>query len=256
MPALQIHQFPCLANNYGYLIHDPVARVTAAIDTPDAEAIERALADTGWKLTFILNTHHHADHAGGNLALKERTGCVIVGCRADAARIPGIDIKVSDGEAFDFGNHRARILETPGHTIGHICYVFDADQAAFVGDTLFSMGCGRLFEGTPTQMWASLGKLMQLPDDTRLHCAHEYTAKNGQFARTLEPQNTALAERLAEVTRLRAAGQPTVPSTLAMEKRTNPFLRPDSPELRETLGMPDADNVAVLAETRRRRDKF
>lgn len=256
MPGLQIHQFPCLSDNYGYLIHDPVAGVTAAIDTPDANAIERALADTGWKLTFILNTHHHADHAGGNLALKERTGCVIVGCRADAARIPGIDIKVSDGETFDFGNHRARILETPGHTVGHICYVFDADRAAFVGDTLFSMGCGRLFEGTPAQMWNSLQKLMAVPDDTRIFCAHEYTTKNGHFAETLEPASAALAARMAEVNALRAAGQPTVPSTLGLEKATNPFLRPASPELRATLGMQHEEDVAVLAETRRRRDKF
>lgn len=256
MPGLQIHQFPCLSDNYGYLIHDPVAGVTAAIDTPDANAIERALADTGWKLTFILNTHHHADHAGGNLALKERTGCVIIGCRADAARIPGIDIKLSDGETFDFGNHRARILETPGHTVGHICYVFDADRAAFVGDTLFSMGCGRLFEGTPAQMWNSLQKLMAVPDDTRIFCAHEYTTKNGHFAETLEPASAALAARMAEVNALRAAGQPTVPSTLGLEKATNPFLRPASPELRATLGMQHEEDVAVLAETRRRRDKF
>ncbi len=256
MPVLQIHQFPCLGDNYGYLIHDPLAGVTAAIDTPDAAAIERALAERGWQLTFILNTHHHADHVGGNLALKASTGCVIVGCRADAARIPGIDIKLSDGDTFYFGNHGAHILETPGHTIGHICYVFDADHVAFVGDTLFSMGCGRLFEGTPAQMWHSLQKLMALPDETRLFCAHEYTEKNGRFAQTLEPDNTVLAARMTQVAALRADGRPTVPSTIGLEKSTNPFLRPASRELRATLGMPDAADVEVLAETRRRRDKF
>ncbi|MEZ5565224.1 MAG: hydroxyacylglutathione hydrolase [Gammaproteobacteria bacterium] len=256
MPALQIHQIPCLADNYGYLIHDPIAGLTAAIDTPDADAIERALDERGWNLSFILNTHHHADHAGGNLALKESTGCVIVGCRADAARIPGIDIKLSDGDTFDFGNHSATILETPGHTIGHICYSFEADSVAFVGDTLFSMGCGRLFEGTPGQMWTSLQKLMALPDATRIYCAHEYTQKNGRFALTLEPVSAALSARMEEVTSLRAAGRPTVPSTIGLEKSTNPFLRPASEELRATLGMSAADNVAVFAETRRRRDKF
>jgi hydroxyacylglutathione hydrolase len=256
MAALQIEQIPCLKDNYGYLIHDPVAGLTASIDTPDAAAIERALTAHGWRLDFILNTHHHFDHAGGNLALKAKTGCVIVGSRNDAARIPGIDILVGDGDTFDFGKHRARILETPGHTIGHICYVFDDDKAAFVGDTLFSMGCGRLFEGTPEQMWASLQKLIGLPDDMRVYCAHEYTRSNGRFAVTMEPKNTALAARVREVATLRAAGQPTVPSTIGVEKATNPFLRPASAELRAILNLPDAADADVLGETRRRKDHF
>lgn len=256
MAALQIHQIPCLQDNYGYLIHDPESGLTASIDTPDAAAIGRALAEKGWKLDYILNTHHHADHAGGNRLLKAKTGCVIVGCRADAARIPGIDVLVGDGDTFALGSHVARVIETPGHTVGHICYLFDADRAAFVGDTLFSIGCGRLFEGTPAQMWTSLQKLLALPDDTRVYCAHEYTQSNGRFAVTMEPGNAALAARVAEVAALRAAGRPTVPSTIGLEKATNPFLRPASPELRATLGMPAAHDSDVLGETRRRKDRF
>jgi len=254
--ALQIHQIPCLQDNYGYLVHDPDSGLTASIDTPDAAAIEGALAEHGWKLDYILNTHHHFDHAGGNLALKAKTGCVIVGSRADAARIPGIDVLVGEGDRFGLGRHEARILETSGHTVGHVCYVFDADLAAFVGDTLFSIGCGRLFEGTPAQMWASLQKLMALPDEMRVYCAHEYTQSNGRFAVTMEPGNAALAARVAQVADLRAAGRPTIPSTIGLEKATNPFLRPASPELRATLGMPGADNADVLGETRRRKDRF
>lgn len=260
MATLQIRQIPCLQDNYGYLIHDPESGLTAAIDTPDAAAIERELAAQGWKLDYILNTHHHFDHAGGNLALKARTGCMIVGSRADAARIPGIDVLVGEGDRFALGSHEggheARILETSGHTVGHICYVFDADKAAFVGDTLFSLGCGRFFEGTPAQMWASLQKLMALPDDVRVYCAHEYTQSNARFAVTMEPGNAALAARVAEVAALRAAGRPTVPSTIGLEKATNPFLRPASPELRKTLGMPAAPDEDVLGETRRRKDRL
>jgi hydroxyacylglutathione hydrolase len=254
--ALQIHQIPCLQDNYGYLIHDPASRLTATIDTPDAAAIELALADRGWHLNFILNTHHHSDHAGGNLALKKKTGCVIVGSRSDAARIPGVDVLVGEGDTFTLGDHRARVVETSGHTVGHICYLFEADGAAFVGDTLFSMGCGRLFEGTPAQMWTSLQKLSALPDATRVYCAHEYTAANGRFAVTLEPRNAALAERVREVAALRDAGLPTVPSTIGLEKATNPFLRPASPEIRAALGLPAASDADVLGETRRRKDHF
>jgi hydroxyacylglutathione hydrolase len=181
---------------------------------------------------------------------------MIVGSRADAARIPGIDVLVGEGDRFSLGAHEARILETSGHTVGHICYVFDADQAAFVGDTLFSLGCGRLFEGTPAQMWASLQKLMALPDDVRVYCAHEYTQGNGRFAVTMEPRNAALAARVAEVAALRAASRPTVPSTIGLEKATNPFLRPASLELRRTLGMSTAPDADVLGETRRRKDQF
>jgi len=237
-------------------VHDPDSGLTASIDSPDAKAITRALAERGWILDYILNTHHHADHAGGNLALKASTGCKIVGARADADRIPGLDTVVGEGDSFALGKHTARIIETPGHTRAHICYLFEADRAAFVGDTLFSMGCGRLFEGTPAQMWTSLQKIMQLPDETRIYCAHEYTQSNGRFALSLEPGNPALLARLREVATLRAVDQPTVPSTLGIEKATNPFLRPASPELRATLGLAAATDTEVFAETRKRKDQF
>lgn len=254
--ALEVHQFPCLEDNYGYLLRDAATGLTAAVDTPDAAAILRELDRHGWRLDFILNTHHHGDHAGGNLELKARTGCRIIGARADAARIPGLDVGLGEGEVFEFGTRRARVLETPGHTVGHIVYVFDADGAAFVGDTLFAMGCGRLFEGTPAQMWDSLGKLLALPDDTRLYCAHEYTQKNARFALTLEPANADLVARAAAVDRLRAQGLPTVPTTVGEERRTNPFLRADSAALQASLGLAGTDPVTVFAEAHRRRNAF
>src|SRR6185503_16259345 len=178
MSELTIHMFPCLADNYGYLLHDAESQATAAVDTPDAREIEVQLRAKGWGLTHILNTHHHGDHAGGNLELKRKTGCTIIGSRADAARIPGIDVSVGDGDVVQMGAHRAAVYDTPGHTRGHIVYHFAAARAAFVGDTLFALGCGRLFEGTPAEMWGSLQKILRWPDDTRLYCAHEYTQSN------------------------------------------------------------------------------
>jgi hydroxyacylglutathione hydrolase len=256
MKPIEIHMFPCLHDNYGYLVHDAEAKVTAAIDTPDAAAILAALDERGWKLTHILNTHHHADHAGGNLELKQRTGCRIVGPRADAGRIPGIDVQVGDGDAFELGAHRVEVYDTPGHTRGHIVYRLPDDGVAFVGDTLFAMGCGRLFEGTPAQMWSSLQKILRWPDSTRLYCAHEYTQSNGRFALTVEPGNQALVDRVAEVARLREAGRPTIPTTLALEKATNPFLRPASTNLRLTVGLAGASDVDVFAKTRALKDAF
>jgi hydroxyacylglutathione hydrolase len=256
MDALEIHMFPCLSDNYGYLLHDEASGQTAAVDTPDAAEIARQLDAKGWRLTHILNTHHHADHAGGNLELKRRTGCTIVGPRADAARIPGIDVAVGEGDLVALGSHRATVFDTPGHTRGHIVYLFADARAAFVGDTLFAMGCGRLFEGTPGQMWSSLQKILRWPDDTRLYCAHEYTQSNARFALTVEPQNRALQDRAAEVARLRAAGRATVPTTLAEERATNPFLRPQSRDLRATIDLPQAGDVDVFAKTRALKDAF
>jgi hydroxyacylglutathione hydrolase len=248
--------FPCLQDNYGFLLHDPDAQLTAAIDTPDAGAILAELQSKAWRLTHILNTHHHADHAGGNLRLKERTGCRIVGPRADAARIPGIDIEVAEGDVFAFGSHPVRVHDTPGHTRGHIVYFLPDDEIAFVGDTLFAMGCGRLFEGTPAQMWGSLRKISAWPSGTQLYCAHEYTQANARFALTVEPGNQALIERANEVNRMRAAGRPTIPTTLRQELATNPFMRAASPELKAAIGLPGADEVAVFAKTRALKDAF
>ncbi|MFQ5634606.1 MAG: hydroxyacylglutathione hydrolase [Gammaproteobacteria bacterium] len=254
--GLEIFMFTALRDNYCYLIRDPDSGTTGVVDTPEVAAIERALAETGWSLDYILNTHHHWDHAGGNLELKNKTGCVVVGPRADRRRIPGIDIEVGDGDDFELGGHRARIFDTPGHTSGHICYHFEDDRVAFTGDTLFSMGCGRLFEGSPEEMWVSLQKLLAWPDDTQVYCAHEYTQANARFALTVEPENGDLIARAADVDRLRAAGLPTIPSTIGLEKATNPFLRPTSPALKATLGMQEARPVDVFAETRRRKDGF
>ena len=254
--ALQVHQFPCRSDNYGFLAHDPVAGVTACVDTPDAEATNAGLEEKGWRLTHILNTHHHGDHTGANLELKERWDCTIVGAANDAERIPGIEVRVSDGDVYEFGSLRARVFEVPGHTTGHIAYYFESEGIAFVGDTLFALGCGRLFEGTPEMMWTSLQKLMALPDETVVYCAHEYTQANAQFALSVEPGNESLVARSKEIDDLRAKGMPTVPTTIGLERTTNPFVRPMSENLQSTIGLNGADLVAVFAETRKRKDNF
>jgi hydroxyacylglutathione hydrolase len=253
---LEVYQFPCLSDNYGYLIHDAKNDLTATIDTPEVAPINAALEKKGWKLTHILNTHHHFDHAGGNLELKEQWGCTIVGSGPDADRIPGIEIKVTDGDTYDFGDYTADVFDVSGHTIGHIAFYFASEDVLFSGDALFALGCGRLFEGTPDQMWTSLRKLKALPDTTTVYCAHEYTAANAAFALSVEPNNTDLIARVDEIKAFRADGKPTVPSNLGVEKATNPFLRPDSVQLQETIGVDGGDLVAVFAETRRRKDNF
>ncbi len=253
---LEIVQIPVLNDNYVYLAHEPLSGAVGVVDPSVAEPVEAELQRRNWRLTHVINTHHHADHTGGNLRLKARYAATVVGPRADRARIPGIDIDVGDGEEWLFGRESARVYDVPGHTRGHIAYWFSESRALFCGDTMFSLGCGRLFEGTPAQMWASLGKLRALPDDTRVYCAHEYTENNGRFARTVDPDNPDLARRIAEVKRLRAQGLPTVPSLLGEERRANPFLRADRPELARSLGLPAGDPVAVFAEVRRRKDAF
>lgn len=254
--SVEIVQFPCLNDNYGYLIHDKISNLTACVDTPDANAIEHYLDQMDWRLNFILNTHHHFDHVGGNLALKQKTRCQIVGPRADTDRIPGIDISVGEGDIFEFGASNALIYDTPGHTRGHIVYYFANAKAAFVGDTLFALGCGRLFEGSAEQMWTSLQKLLLWPDDTRIYCAHEYTQANARFALTIEPENTDLISRSREIDRLRNAGKSTIPTTIGLERKTNPFLRPHSLNLQTTLDMFGKSELAVFAEIRRRKDYF
>ncbi|MCC7259704.1 MAG: hydroxyacylglutathione hydrolase [Alphaproteobacteria bacterium] len=253
---LEIVQIPVLFDNYIYLAHDAGSGATAAIDPALAEPVLDALHARGWQLTHILNTHHHIDHIGGNIELKQATGCIIVGYGEDAARISGIDVQLKDGDVFMLGSARADVLFVPGHTRGHITYWFADEHVLFCGDTLFSMGCGRLFEGTPEQMYASLSRIAALPEDTLVYCTHEYTESNGRFALTLEPGNGDLQTRMAEVRGLRAEGRPTVPSTLGVEKRTNPFLRTESVEIRKNLGMLNAAPVQVFTEIRHRKDRF
>ncbi len=253
---LEIHQIPVLSDNYVYLAHDVATGMTAVVDPATHEEVFEALAEKGWALTHILNTHHHADHTGGNMAIKARTGCTIVGPRADRDRIPGIDVEVGDGESYALGESVAKVFDVPGHTRGHIAYWFGDSDALFCGDTMFALGCGRLFEGTPQQMWTSLSKLRALPGSTQVYCAHEYTKSNAAFAVTVEPDNGALVARKSLIDDMRARGERTVPSSLAEEIATNPFLRPDSPDLQRTLGMVGAPLVEVFAETRRRKDNF
>ncbi len=255
MAALEIHQFPCLSDNYGVLIRDPDTGVTAAIDVPEAGKVRDALAAKGWKLTHILATHHHNDHTAGNLEIKAETGCTVIGPRAEAARIPGIDTQVGQGDRFKFGSFDVEVLDTPGHTAGHISYVIPAAGVAFVGDTLFAMGCGRIIEGDPEMMWTSLQKIARLPAETRIYCGHEYTVANARFALTIEPDNAALVRRAAEVEALRAAGKPTLPTLLADELATNPFLRAPNAGIRRRLGMEKSADWQVFGEVRERKNK-
>lgn len=251
---LQIHQFPCLEDNYGFLVHDDASGATATIDTPDADEILRQAAGKNWRLTDIWNTHWHPDHAGGNAAIKAATGARVTG-PAEVARIgQAPDRIIGEGEVAKLGAFAARVLDVGGHTLGHIAYVFDSEKVGFVGDALFSLGCGRLFEGTPQQMWTSLSKIAALPDDATLYCAHEYTQSNARFAVAMDPSNSALQARAAEVDRLRAEGKPTVPMTLGREKATNPFLR--APQLKSAIMSPDAQDWEVFADLRARKDVF
>ena len=253
---LEIVQLAALSDNYIYLLHEPASQQTAVVDPAETEPVLAALAARGWRLTHVLNTHHHYDHVGGNEALKSATGCTIVGPAADRDRIPGIEVALADGDHFNLGSARATVFDVPGHTRGHIAYWFADDHALFCGDTLFALGCGRLFEGTPVQMWASLSKFRALPAATRVYCAHEYTQGNARFALSVEPGNPALVARAAEIDRKRAANQPTVPSTIGEELATNPFLRPDSPEIQRLLNLRDAPLHEVFGATRAAKDTF
>jgi hydroxyacylglutathione hydrolase len=256
MPQLKIELIPVLSDNYAYLVHEPAAGVTAVVDPPVVEPVLERLKARGWKLDWILSTHHHADHTAGNLELKQATGCRVAGAKADEARIPGIDLKLAEGDRFKLGEAEAQVFETPGHTSGHISYWFPGSNALFCADTLFSLGCGRVIEGSHAQMWNSLSKLAALPDDTLVYCGHEYTQANARFALSVDPDNQALQARAAEVERQRAAGKPTVPSKLSAERAANPFLRAGDKAIRKKLGMESAGDAEVFAEIRRRKDRF
>jgi hydroxyacylglutathione hydrolase len=256
MTQLEIEQVPVLSDNYVYLVHEPEAGVTGVVDPGVAGPVLDRLRARGWSLDWILITHHHGDHTGGNLEVKEATGAKIVGPKKDAGRIPGLDQGLVEGDRFRLGRAEAEVLETPGHTSGHITYWFSAAKALFCADTLFSLGCGRVIEGTFAQMWHSLSKLAALPDDALIWCAHEYTQANARFALTIDPDNPALRARAAEADRQRAEGLPTVPTRLGAERAANPFLRPHDAAIRRRLGMPDASDAEVFAEIRKRKDRF
>jgi len=256
MAKLDVYQFPARGDNYGVLIHDPDTGATASIDAPDAEAVLAALHEKGWELTHILITHHHHDHTAGNEVLKRMTGCTIVGPAVEARTIPGIGVEVSEGDSVAIGNAKGLVIETPGHTRGHISYFFPDDGIAFVGDTMFSVGCGKLLEGDAKMMWHSLQKLMALPPETQIYCGHEYTKANTKFALTVEPGNQALQARAAEADALASRGEATLPTTIAQELATNPFLRPTSPEIQKRLGMEGRELWEIFGETRKRKDRF
>ncbi|MFM1814488.1 MAG: Hydroxyacylglutathione hydrolase [Pseudomonadota bacterium] len=256
MATLEIHQFICRKDNYGVLIRDPSSGAVAAIDAPNGDEVQAALDSKGWKLTHIFTTHHHRDHTDGHLQLKAASGCQIIGPKDEEDLTPGIDKTVVDGDVFDFGAFKVHVLDTRGHTIGHVTYWIPDAKIAFAGDTLFAMGCGNVRDGNYEGMWNSLQKIRNLPPETRVYCGHEYTQKNAEFALTIEPQNAELKRRYEDVKALRAEDRPTLPTTVALELATNPFLRPQSPEIRHTLGMEKAADWQVFGEVRIRKNNY
>lgn len=251
---IEIHQFPCLSDNYGYLLHEPTSGDTVCIDTPDADAYLREADRKGWRITQIWNTHWHPDHAGGNEAIKAATGCSIVAPAAEAPKIAAIDRKVAGGDSVPLGMLSASVIDVGGHTRGHIAYYLPDAGVAFVGDSVFALGCGRMFEGTAEQFWASLERIKALPADTLLYCAHEYTAANARFALHADPDNDALTGYADEVSERRSEGLPTVPTRLGLELATNPFLRADDPEMQARWG--GGGPVATFAALRAAKDSF
>lgn len=256
--SLQIHFVDMLhvLDNYNFILHDEVSGRTAVVDPSEADGVLEALERHGLSLDVILTTHHHWDHTTGIGPLAEITGCDVVGNAADAARIPSLSQPVAAGSAYLFGVHEVQVIDVSAHTIGHVVYHFAREKAAFTGDALFAMGCGRLFEGTAQQLYDSLQRIMALPDDTRLYCGHEYTVANAKFALSVEPDNEAVQERLQWAEERRREGKPTLPTTVALEKQTNPFVRTQSATIRAVLGMDGASDVEVCAELRRRKDHF
>lgn len=252
-----VHQFLCLTDNYGVLVHDSKTGATAAIDAPEAAPILAALDEKGWRLTDLLITHHHADHIQGAPELKARyPQARIVGPASELARIPGLDFLVAEGDHVRVGSLAASVIETPGHTAGHIVYHFAEDDLLFAGDTLFSLGCGRAFEAPYAVLWGSLLKLAALPGETQVYCGHEYTEANARFALTIEKENPVLKDRAEHVAKLRAEKRPTLPTTIAAELAANPFMRAEEPPVKAAVGMPHADPATVFGEIRARKDRF
>ena len=256
MKPLEIEVFLCRSDNFGVLLHDPESGLTASIDAPEEAPLLAALERHGWKLTHIFTTHHHQDHVDANLALKERYDCEIIGPFEEAVAIPGLDRSVADGDEFEFAGRRVQVIATPGHTAGHICFYLPDDALLFAADTLFAMGCGRLFERPAADMWHSFQKLMALPDETKVYFGHEYTLSNARFAVTVDPGNAALQARAGEIEVLRKAGTFTIPTTIGLEKKTNPYMRVADAGIRQTLGMETATDAEVFAEIRTRKDNF
>lgn len=245
---------PILSDNYAYLIRDDATGLVGIVDPGEVQGVDHAIAQLGGKLDWILITHHHDDHIAGVDALREKYAAKVVGAAADAQRLPLLDESVRPESGWRFGEQAVAIIDTPGHTVGHIAYYFSAAQSVFVGDTLFTLGCGRMFEGTALQMWGALCALAALPPETRVYAGHEYTLANARFAATIEKENTALAARIAEVEQLRSRGEPTLPTTIGIEKATNPFLRAKEESVKAAVGLAGADDAAVFAEIRRRKD--
>ncbi len=254
MARLHVDTIPILRDNYAYLLTEPETGSTAVVDPGEAGPVLAALEQRGRRLDWVVLTHHHHDHVGGVSEIKQRTGCKAVGPRGEFNRMPHLDLTVAEGESFALGHATAEVFETPGHTAGHVCYFFPDDPALFSGDTLFVLGCGRLFEDDAAAMWTSLGKLMTLPPDTKVYCGHEYTLANARFALTVDPDNAQLAARARKIEEARERGEPTVPTTIGEELATNPFLRADNPAIRQHLGMRDDPAASVFAEIRRRKD--
>ncbi|PFG62813.1 hydroxyacylglutathione hydrolase [Thioclava sp. ES.031] len=255
--AVELLIIPCLADNYAYVVHEAATDTTTVIDVPEAPPVLKALNERGWKANLILLTHHHADHIDGVQALSAATGAKIVGAKADAHRLPKLDQEVSPGEKLAIGMEHVEVLPADGHTVGHIAYYFPEGGLLFSGDSLMSWGCGRLFEGSAQQMYDTLSRFGELPDETLVCSGHEYTEANGRFALSIEPENPDLLARMENVRAIRAQARPTVPVELGLEKATNPFLRGDDPKLRAALGLPEsATPVEVFTEARARKDRF
>ena len=253
---LEIVTVPCLSDNYAFLAHDAATGATAVIDVPDAAPILNVLLARGWRASHILITHHHSDHIDGVETLAAATGARVIGAAGDAHRLPPLDQLIAEGDRIRIGMDEAQVIDVPGHTIGHVAFHFPASKAVFTADSLMALGCGRLFEGTPDQMWASLSKLAALPPDTLVCSGHEYTASNCRFALTIEPANPDLVARGKAIEAARAKGEPTVPSLLSLELATNPFLRAGLAPVKQSIGMPDASDAESFAEIRRRKDHF